>query len=300
MGLTELFPGISGGTIAFISGIYNRLLENISKLSPSVFSKLFHLGLARWWREYDLSFMTTLFVSMMFSIFIFANGVEYLLIKEKVATFSFFFGLIIFAIFTLFKKIGRFSLRVTFMILIGAFVGQTLISWPLSDLFGFTPASFFLAGMIATVAWILPGISGSLMLLILGVYPLVIRAITEIDYLLIWLALGGVLGLYLFSNLIRILFSKFSHFTFAFLIGLILSSLTSLWPWQITTSYLLNEDGSQFSLAQTPVSPSFYNEYTGSDPEIALSLFAFAFGLVFLSFFNRYVLTLDPSCEDSK
>ena len=100
--------------------------------------------------------------------------------------------------------------------------------------------------MIATVAWILPGISGSLILLILGVYPLIIRAITEIDFLLIWLVLGGILGLYLFSNMIRVLFSKFSQLTFAFLMGLILGSLNSLWPWQITTSYLLTDDGFNF------------------------------------------------------
>ena len=300
MGLTELVPGISGGTIAFITGIYNRLLYNISRLSPAVFTSIFGLGVARWWKEYDLAFMFTIFGSMIFSILIFANVIEYLLIKEKVATFSFFFGLIIFAVFTLSKKIGRFSLRVTLMTVIGVVFGQTLISWPLENFFGFTPISFFLAGMIATVAWILPGISGSLMLLILGVYPLVIRAITEIDSLLIWLALGGILGLYLFSNMIRVLFSKFSQLTFAFLMGLILGSLTSLWPWQITTSYLLTDDGIQFPVAKNPVSPLLYNEYTGADPEFALALFAFAFGLVFLSFFNRYVLTLDSSCEDSK
>ena len=300
MGLTELVPGISGGTIAFITGIYNRLLYNISHLSPAVFTNIFGLGVARWWKEYDLAFMVTLFGSMIFSILIFANIIEYLLIKEKVATFSFFFGLIIFAIFMLSKKIGRFSLRVTLMTVIGAVVGQTLISWPLENFFGFTPVSFFLAGMIATVAWILPGISGSLMLLILGVYPLVIRVITEIDSLLIWLALGGILGLYLFSNMIRVLFSKFPQLTFAFLMGLILGSLSSLWPWQITTSYLLTDDGTQFPVAKNPVSPLRYNEYTGSDPELALALFAFAFGLVFLSFFNRYVLTLDSSCEDPK
>ena len=300
MGLTELVPGISGGTIAFITGIYNRLLYNISHLSPAAFTNIFGLGVARWWKEYDLSFMVTLFGSMIFSILIFANVIEYLLIQEKVATFSFFFGLIIFAIFMLSKKIGRLSLRVTIMTVIGVVVGQTLISWPLAHFLGFTPISFFLAGMIATVAWILPGISGSLMLLILGVYPLVIRAITEIDSLLIWLALGGILGLYLFSNLIRVLFSKFSQLTFAFLMGLILGSLTSLWPWQITTSYLLADDGTQFSLAQNPVSPLIYSEYTGSDPEFGLALFAFAFGFVFLSFFNRYVLTQDSSCEDPK
>ena len=198
------------------------------------------------------------------------------------------------------KKIGRFSLKVILMTLIGVIIGQTLISWPLASFFGFTPISFFLAGMIATVAWILPGISGSLMLLILGIYPLVLRAITEIDSLLIWLALGGILGLYLFSNLILVLFSKFSQLTFAFLMGLILGSLTSLWPWQITTSYLLADDGTQFPVAQNPVSPLLYSEYTGSDPELALALFAFAFGLVFLSFFNHYVLTLDSSHEDSK
>merc|ERR1711991_1228230 len=124
------------------------------------------------------------------------------------------------------------------------------------------------------------------------------RAITEIDSLLIWLALGSILGLYLFANMIRVLFSKFSQLTFAFLMGLMLSSLSSLWPWQITTSYLLTDDGTQFPLAKNPVSPLLYNEYTGSDPEFALALFAFGFG--FLSFFNRYVLTLDSSCEDPK
>ncbi|MBT09509.1 MAG: hypothetical protein CMQ27_09305 [Gammaproteobacteria bacterium] len=135
--------------------------------------------------------------------------------------------------------------------------------------------------------------------MIFGVYPLVIRAITEIDSLLIWLALGGVLGLYLFSNLIRTLLRKFPQLTFAFLIGLILGSLSSLWPWQITTSYLLTDDGMQYSVVQNPISPLLYHQATGADPDFALALFAFAFGLVFLAFFNRYILTLDPIYEDS-
>ena len=299
MGVTELFPGISGGTIAFVAGIYDRLLSNISRLGPSALYKLFDLGFVSWWKEYDLAFMFALFGSMISAILIFANVIEYLLMEEKVAIFSFFFGLIVFAIFLLFKKIERFSLKVAVLTVIGVVVGQTLISWPLSNLFGFNPPSFFLAGMIATVAWILPGISGSLMLLILGVYPLVIRALTEIDFLLMWLALGGISGLYLFSTLIRALLLKFSQLTFAFLIGLILGSLSSLWPWQITTSYLLTDDGTQFSVVQNPISPFLYNQSTGSDPEFALALFAFAFGLIFLAFFNRYVLTLDPSHDDS-
>ena len=205
MGVTELFPGISGGTIAFVAGIYDRLLYNISRLGPSALYKLFDLGWASWWKEHDLAFMFALFGSMVSAILIFANVIEYLLMEEKVAIFSFFFGLIVFAIFLLFKKIERFSLKVAVLTVIGVVVGQTLISWPLSNLFGFNPTSFFLAGMIATVAWILPGISGSLILLILGVYPLVIRALTEIDFLLMWLALGGISGLYLFSTLIRAL-----------------------------------------------------------------------------------------------
>ena len=104
MGLTELVPGISGGTIAFITGIYNRLLYNISHLSPSVFTNIFDLGVARWWKEYDLAFMVTLFGSMIFSIVIFANIIEYLLIKEKVATFSFFLWANYFCNFYAFQK----------------------------------------------------------------------------------------------------------------------------------------------------------------------------------------------------
>ena len=299
MGLTELLPGISGGTIAFVAGIYDRLLYNISRLGPSHIFKLFDLGWVCWWKENDLAFMFALFGSMVSAILIFANVIEYLLMEEKVAIFSFFFGLVVFAIFLLLKKIERFTLKVAVVTIIGAAVGQILISLPLSNLFSFTPTSFFLAGMIATVAWILPGISGSLILLIFGVYPLVIRAITEIDSLLIWLALGGVLGLYLFSNLIRTLLRKFPQLTFAFLIGLILGSLSSLWPWQITTSYLLTDDGMQYSVVQNPISPLLYHQATGADPDFALALFAFAFGLVFLAFFNRYILTLDPIYEDS-
>ena len=299
MGITEMFPGISGGTIALVAGIYDRLLYNISRLGPSLLNKLFDLGWASWWKEHDLAFMAALFGSMASAILIFANVIEYLLMEEKVAIFSFFFGLVVFGIFLLLKKIERFSLKVTVLTIIGAIIGQILISLPISNLFGFTPTSFFLAGMIATVAWIMPGISGSLILLILGVYPLVISAITEIDSLLIWLALGGVLGLYLFSNLIQMLLRKFSQLTFAFLIGLILGSLSSLWPWQITTSYLLTDDGMQFPVVQNPISPLLYRQATGADPDFVLALSAFAFGLVFLAFFNRYVLTLDPTYEDS-
>ena len=89
MGVTELFPGISGGTIAFVAGIYDRLLYNISRLGPSALYKLFDLGFVSWWKEYDLAFMFALFGSMISAILIFANVIEYLLMEEKVAIFSF-------------------------------------------------------------------------------------------------------------------------------------------------------------------------------------------------------------------
>ena len=283
MGLTELLPGISGGTIAFVAGIYDRLLYNISRLGPSQILKLFDLGWVCWWKEHDLAFMFALFGSMVSAILIFANVIEYLLMEEKVAIFSFFFGLVVFAIFLLLKKIERFTLKVTVVTIIGAAVGQILISLPLSNLFSFTPTSFS-GWNDCHCCMDFAGISGSLILLIFGVYPLVISAITEIDSLLIWLALGGVLGLSLFSNLIQMLLRKFSQLTFAFLIGLILGSLSSLWPWQITTSYLLTDDGMQFPVVQNPISPLHYHQATGADQTFALALFAFACGLVFLLF----------------
>ena len=150
MGLTELLPGISGGTIAFVAGIYDRLLYNISRLGPSHIFKLFDLGWVCWWKEHDLAFMFALFGSMVSAILIFANVIEYLLMEEKVAIFSFFFGLVIFGILLLKRS------KIQFESLFDYNRGHhwTNTNWLLSQIYLILPQPVFLAGMFATVAWI--------------------------------------------------------------------------------------------------------------------------------------------------
>ena len=300
MGLAELFPGVSGGTIAFVSGIYHRMVANIVRLIPSSLVQLPKLGVFRWWRQYDLGFMFSLFGGMAISIFIFSNVVEFLLINQKIGIFAFFFGLIFSAVTVLCKQISSFNLLNVGMILLGVSSTLLLTHFSFPEFFGMSPISFFIAGSVAVVAWILPGVSGSLALLSFGLYPSVIKALTDLNWsLLAPLAGGSLFGVYFFANAIRSLLIRFPNSTFSFLVGLMLGSLKTVWPWQITISYQITPEGAQYPIFLEPVSPLIYSEYTGSDPQFLTALLAFFVGIIVLLLLDRLNSLANDSFENN-
>ena len=188
MGAAEVVPGVSGGTIAFITGIYERLTNAIKQFTPVLLLRLKDEGFIAVWRAVDASFLLALFGGMGVSIILFARGISYLLVEQPIFLWSFFFGLVIASTWIVVRQISRFGYDLVIFAIIGTSVGMlvtTVIPLQLSP----TAWFLFVGGAIAVCAWILPGLSGSYFLLILGLYGAVIDAIKnfELELLLLWI-----------------------------------------------------------------------------------------------------------------
>ncbi|XOV89988.1 MAG: DUF368 domain-containing protein [Pseudomonadota bacterium] len=274
MGAAEVVPGVSGGTIAFISGIYERLVNSLRQFTPYLLVMLKNHGIRAVWQRVDAGFLLVLFGGMAVSVLLFASAVGYLLDHEPVGIWSFFFGLVIASTFVVYRQIERRGFDLMFACGAGAAVGlviTTLVPIELAP----TPLFIFFAGAVAVCAWILPGLSGSFILLILGLYGFVLDAVRQFDLMTLGaLGAGCAVGLVSFAQILSRLFRYFRNETLAVLTGFMLGSLVKLWPWKHTLSYQLKADGSQIPLVQEPVMPSTYAAMTGSDPQVMVAILA--------------------------
>jgi len=296
MGAAEVVPGVSGGTIAFVSGFYERLVNGIARLTPFSLLELPKIGFATWWKKYDLGFLFVLFGAMLVSILILARGVSYLLAEHPVGIWSFFFGLVLSSIFVVGRRLPL-SVESGLALGIGVAVGMVVVRIiPFeAEISGLT---LFAGGCIAVCAWILPGLSGSFLLLVLGLYQTVITAIKNFELLtLCYVGLGSVVGLMCFSRILTVLLARFYDVTVALLVGFMLGSLTKIWPWKHTTSYQIKHDGSQIPVVQEPVLPGAYEQLTGADPEIVLALAALVTGFFVISLMDRFAFLKESNAE---
>ncbi len=298
MGAAEVVPGVSGGTIAFVSGLYERLLTAISRLTPMALLLLPRLGLKAWWQKFDLSFLFLLFGAMGVSVVLLARVVSHLLETHPIGIWSFFFGLVVASIVIVGKRVvtGGVSAGAA----LGAGIAIGLIVTRLVPVEAeVTPLALFAGGSIAVCAWILPGLSGSFILLTLGLYQAVIVAIRDFDLLtLTWLGLGCVAGLLAFSRVLSALLNRFHDVTVASLVGFMVGSLVRIWPWQHTTSYQLKPDGSQIPLVQEPVLPNAYEQLTGAPAELVIAAIAACLGMAMIVIMNRFALLAES--DDSR
>ncbi|MFT7221691.1 MAG: putative membrane protein, partial [Candidatus Azotimanducaceae bacterium] len=258
MGAAEVVPGVSGGTIAFVSGLYERLINSIQRLTPMRLLDLPRLGLVQWWLSLDLNFLALLFGSMFVSILVLARGVIFLLEFYPVMIWSFFFGLIIASVFVMGRKLLPFTSSTFWSLLLGLVLGVVITRIaPLES--EVTPLILFFGGCIAVCAWILPGLSGSFILLILGLYQVVMNAVKDFDLLTMgYVAAGCVVGLLSFSRLLSVLLYRYHDLTVSLLVGFMLGSLTKIWPWRHTTSYQMKPEGGQIPLVEEAVLPTQY------------------------------------------
>ncbi len=232
MGIADLVPGVSGGTIALIAGIYQRLINAIAAVNLNSLKLLFSGQVAKAWKQIDGWFLLAVFAGILTSIFLFASLIQYLLAAHTVLTWAFFFGLIISSAVLLLKQHASTHLLNWFLLAFGVFLGyflstQSLVALPTGNL------GILLAGMIAISAMILPGISGSLILILLGKYQTLLLAVDSRDWLtLLVFAAGCVMGLLVFSRLLKWLLMHFKTGTIFTLAGLMLGTLFKVWPWQ--------------------------------------------------------------------
>ncbi len=284
MGAADIIPGVSGGTIAFITGIYEELINSIKSVNAEFFRLLFREGIKSAWKHINGNFLVTVFTGILFSIFSLARVISWLLEVYPKMVWAFFFGLIIASALHVGKKITRWN-AVNILTLLA---GVAIAFWITVA----TPAStpevgwfVLLSGSIAITAMILPGISGSFILLLLGKYEFILNAVKDFKMDVIMLfAAGCVVGLITFSNIISWFFRRFPNATMALLTGFMLGSLNKLWPWKEVLSYHVNSAGEQVPLLERSVSPAIYTEITG-EPNHLFSVIIFAvlgFLLIFL------------------
>lgn len=249
MGAADIVPGVSGGTMAFITGIYQRLLLAITAFDIGLLRLLARGELGAAWRAVDGAFLAALLAGIGASVFSLARLISALLENHALLLWSFFFGLILASAVVLLRHVGRWGIGAVLGLVAGvaaaAFVG-------LSPAFAFPggPAGFFFAGFIAICAMILPGISGSFILVLVGMYAKVLSAVKSLDLLpLALFCLGAGAGLLAFSRVLRYLLERFHAATLATLTGFLIGSLPVVWPWKLNS---LDE------VPARPVSPSDY------------------------------------------
>ncbi len=255
MGAADVVPGVSGGTIAFISGIYEELLGTISSIKPSLAQTLFKQGIRAFWKEINGAFLAPLLCGIAISVLSLAKGISWMLENEPVLLWSFFFGLVLASIFLVGKQVTRWNAGSIIAFILGA--GFAFWITLLPPLAPSTSMWFlFISGAIAICAMILPGISGSFILLILGSYKVVIDAVKgfEIKEILIFGA-GCIVGLLSFSRLLKWLFAKYQNTTIAILTGFLLGSLNKLWPWKENVQLLYTHSDGKQDFLQENISP---------------------------------------------
>lgn len=232
MGAADVIPGVSGGTIAFITGIYEELITSISNINLAALKKLKNEGFASFWQHVNGTFFVTLLGGIAVSILSLARVVTYLLAKYPVFLWAFFFGLIIASIVIMLRTVEKWSVASGIGLVIGtaiaAYISTTQMVASGGDLW-----YIFLSGAIAISAMILPGISGAFILVLLGTYATVLQGLKEMDFTLIAVFLAGcTVGILAFSHLLKYLFANYKNLVLALLSGFLIGSLLKIWPWK--------------------------------------------------------------------
>jgi len=281
MGAADVVPGVSGGTIAFISGIYEELLESISSFNFGLIRVLKDKRFKSVWEKVNGSFLAALFTGVLISIISLAKLIETLLENHPILIWSFFYGLVLASIIYIGKQISKWNTGSVLFLIIGGILAFYITT--LNPMVSENSSAWFLflAGMIAICAMILPGISGSFILVLLGAYKPVLNALNTRDLTSIFVFMfGAIVGLLTFSRILKWFFSTYKNYTLATLTGFIIGSLNKIWPWKETISWRTNSKGIEVPFNTSSVSPfSFEGD---SQLMMAILLAIIGFGLILL------------------
>ena len=279
MGAADVVPGVSGGTIAFISGIYEELLTSISNINLDLFKTLRTDGIKKAWKQLNGNFLLALFIGIFISIISLAKVIKYLLENKPILLWSFFFGLVLASIIYIAKQITKWNLLTVVVTVLGAFVAYyiTTLNPLVSE--NSSPFFMFIAGAIAICAMILPGISGAFILVLLGAYKPILSAVNDRDLKTIALVgLGAIVGLLSFSKILKWLFANYKNYTLAVLTGFIIGSLNKIWPWKETLTWRTNSHGIKVPFNQQSVLPFNFD----GDANLITAIFLAIFGFVLI------------------
>ena len=252
MGIAEIIPGVSGGTIAFITGIYEELINSIKSVDGNSIKLIFNLKFSLFWKQINGTFLLTLLLGMLTSILALSRVIVFLIDQHSFKIWGFFFGLIIASAIVIFYQIETVNSKVFVSAIIGLVISSYIAleapsSTPNSNLF------IFISGAIAISAMILPGISGSFILVFLSKYEFILSSLNNFDVAVISIFIGGcVVGLVTFSRVFSYLFKKYNDVVISVLIGFLLGSLFKIWPFYKVLEYNASND----PVYTNPVLPS--------------------------------------------
>lgn len=255
MGAADVVPGVSGGTIAFIVGIYEELIDSIKSINLTSLKMLCSMKFSRFWKAVNGNFLLAILSGIGLSVFSLAKLITYLLVQEPVLVWSFFFGLVLASIWFVSREVAQWNAKTVIAFAAGAVAAYAItITTPAetsNDLW-----FIFLCGAIAICAMILPGISGSFILVLLGKYFFIMDAVKSlrISVLLVF-AGGSVIGISLFSRALSYALHRFHDITIAILSGFMLGSLNKVWPWKETIETYIDRHGVAKPLIETNILP---------------------------------------------
>jgi putative membrane protein len=292
MGAADVVPGVSGGTIAFISGIYQELIDSINKIDLKTILSVRKNGIKATWAALNGNFLLALISGIFISILTFSKVITFLLDNHPILVWSFFFGLVLASILLIWKQITHWKYYSLFALLLGTFVSYYItIAKPVAS-----PDSLpylFLSGFVAIIAMILPGVSGAFILLLMGSYQTVIGTINQfregiasfnMEILgqamikLVTFAIGAVLGLKLFSKILHWMFAHHKNTTLAVLIGFMIGSLNKIWPWKQVLETRLNSHGEVVPFLEKSISPQHFE----GNPQIIWATIMMIFGFILI------------------
>lgn len=293
MGGADVIPGVSGGTIAFITGIYDELLASIKSFDIEAFRLLSRLEVKALWRKVNGTFLVVLLAGLATAWISLAKLMIYLLKNYQIPTWSFFFGLIVISALLVFREIRQWNAGRVLATLLGTGVAYSLtLLAPTS-----TPDSLvfvFFAGAIAICAMILPGISGAFILLLLGKYEFIMTEIF-VHYnvpVLLTFAAGCTLGLLGFSRALTWVLKHYHDLTVATLAGFMIGFLNKIWPWRQVLAYYTNSKGEQTVAFDQSVLPGQYMAATGQNPQVLQALLFAALGILLVVVLEKVAASL--------
>ena len=261
MGAVNKIPGVSGGTVAFITGIYEELIDSITKINFNAFKKLFKEGFISFYNEINGKFLFTVFGGLIASFFSVSLLLDLLIEKYELYIFGLFFGMIVGSFYVIYNKLEKLTFRTSIALIIGFIIGM-IISFADKINLGSSELIIFISGIIAISGMIIPGLSGSYLLLLMGNYTLImvdsvnslyfsIVDLFKFDFNFIYdderiyllkvlflFTTGSILGLIFLSNLLGSLLKKHKSITIALIVGFIAGSLRGVWPWRIKSQQL--------------------------------------------------------------
>lgn len=292
MGTADVIPGVSGGTVAFISGIYDELLHSIKAIDAIAFKMLFRFQLKDFWKKINGNFLITLFAGIVTSLLSLAKVMTYSLAHYPIQVWSFFFGLILIAAPLVLREIKKWSVNAIISFAVGIIVAYYITVVTPTE----SPNNLFFiffSGALAICAMILPGISGAFILLLIGKYQYMITALIEFNIQIVAVfILGCVVGILSFSRLLSWILDHYHSVAVALLAGFMLGSLNKVWPWREIKEYATNSKGEQISVFDQSIWPGKYFEVTGKDPLLLQAILMMALGVFIVILIERIATRL--------